>query len=231
MKNIFTLFCLLLLNFTIAQSKSGIVEYSIADINVPVKEGMAPNEMVQNMIEVGKTQKFILEFSNKQSVFAIKEGMRNEKIDDYTFNLAKFYTTTEIFYTDLDRKEIIKKTEENILLKEENVKYDWMISKESKMIDQYLCYKATATFDVKVRGNQTKKRTITAWFAPSLPYSFGPIEFSGLPGLIIELHKSYTTYLATKISLNDKEIKITYPTGKTMTEEEYEQKIMSGSKF
>jgi hypothetical protein len=38
-----------------------------------------------------------------------------------------------------------------------------------------------------------------------------------------------TTFLATKIEFFDKEIKIDFPKGKTITQEEYERKVLSGN--
>lgn len=58
-----------------------------------------------------------------------------------------------------------------------------------------------------------------------LPYGFGPIQFNGLPGLILELHYINTTYFATKILLSDKDIPINFPKGKTISKEEYDKKL------
>jgi GLPGLI family protein len=67
---------------------------------------------------------------------------------------------------------------------------------------------------------------ITAWFAPSLPYSYGPKDYNGLPGLILELQERKTIYFASLITLSkDKELEIEFPKGKTVTKEDYEKKL------
>ena len=90
--------------------------------------------------------------------------------------------------------------------------HNWNILSESKKIDNYLCYKATCTESYTARDGKTKERVITAWFCPELPYSFGPLEFNGLPGLILELEKNGNKVVAKSILLSDKtfELKIPY---------------------
>ena len=66
---------------------------------------------------------------------------------------------------------------------------------------------------------------MTAWFAPSLPYSFGPKNYYGLPGLILELTEGSTTYIVTKIELSNKNISVVQPRGKTISREEYNKRL------
>jgi GLPGLI family protein len=64
---------------------------------------------------------------------------------------------------------------------------------------------------------------VTAWYTPMIPVGNGPGEYSGLPGLILELNVYRTTILCSKIVMNPKEAdKIEAPTtGKEVTREEY----------
>ena len=64
---------------------------------------------------------------------------------------------------------------------------------------------------------------VTAWFTPQIPVSNGPGEYSGLPGLILELNVYRTTLLCSKIVMNPKDAeKIEPPTkGKEVTRTEY----------
>ena len=109
--------------------------------------------------------------------------------------------------------------------------HNWNISSESKKIDNYLCYKATYTESYTARDGKTKERVITAWFCPELPYSFGPLEFNGLPGLILELEKNGNKVVAKSILLSDKTIELKIPNKKTITKEQYDNKIKENSQF
>ena len=96
------------------------------------------------------------------------------------------------------------------------------------MIDNYLCYKAIYLIKFVNRKGINTSIPIVAWFAPSLPYAYGPKYFNGLPGLILELVDRETTFLASSITISkDKEVKIDFPKGKTVSQEEYTKKVMS----
>ena len=64
---------------------------------------------------------------------------------------------------------------------------------------------------------------VTAWYTPQIPVSNGPGEYSGLPGLIMELNFYRTTLLCSKIVMNPKNPeKIEKPRkGKKVSREEY----------
>ena len=83
-----------------------------------------------------------------------------------------------------------------------------------------MCFKA-----IDIESKNTKMKPLV-WFTPEIPVSFGPKEFSGLPGLVllVEMHKRRIE--ATKIILNPaEEIEITKPEkGKKITAEEIEKR-------
>ncbi|RED50388.1 GLPGLI family protein [Seonamhaeicola aphaedonensis] len=55
------------------------------------------------------------------------------------------------------------------------------------------------------KAEMDEMRQIIAWYTPQIPLSHGPLEFSGLPGLILEVNYNGTTMLCTKVILNPKE--------------------------
>lgn len=94
----------------------------------------------------------------------------------------------------------------------------WQLTQETKTIAGYLCYKATT---IETRNN--KEINIIAWYCPQIPVSFGPKEYNGLPGLVLEVQNNFRYFRATKLVLNPKEkILIKKPTkGKRVSQEEY----------
>ena len=70
---------------------------------------------------------------------------------------------------------------------------------------------------------------VVAWYSPQIPVSQGPLEYWGLPGLILEVSYDKTTMLCSKIIMNPEEkTKIKAPDkGKIVSKNEY-QEIISG---
>jgi GLPGLI family protein len=52
---------------------------------------------------------------------------------------------------------------------------------------------------------EPKDKIITAWYTPEIPVSFGPNNYWGLPGLILEINEPETIILCSKVVLNTKE--------------------------
>jgi len=55
---------------------------------------------------------------------------------------------------------------------------NWELADETKIINTITCKKAEVRF---------KGRNWIAWYAPEIPLPYGPMKFSGLPGLIIKI--------------------------------------------
>lgn len=217
-------FFLFLANGVNAQHKSGIVTYQIADINF-VDKGV--NMDVTNMLAMAKKQHYQLLFNGQKGSFIMKEAMSDESYSDFYNALAKTYVSNSDFYFDYGNGELIEVSNDGAVLESRLPKLDWQITSESKKIDQYLCLKATYSFNYySSREKQTNTRVIIAWFAPSLPYSFGPKNFHGLPGLILELTENTVTFLASKIELLEKPIEIKFPSGKRIPKEQFEKAIL-----
>lgn len=89
---------------------------------------------------------------------------------------------------------------------------NWQITKESKLISGYKCYKAIYThkrydeIDKKYSYSKTY-----AWFTPNIAIPFGPTKYRGLPGLILQIRpyggKLYFTAKSIK-KTNEKITKI-----------------------
>ncbi|PIR12613.1 MAG: hypothetical protein COV50_08065, partial [Flavobacteriales bacterium CG11_big_fil_rev_8_21_14_0_20_35_7] len=93
--------------------------------------------------------------------------------------------------------------------------------------------KATSTLVTKNSAG-TFNKAIIAWYAPKLAMPFGPIGYSGLPGLIMELAEGDYIFYINKLTINLKNpYKIERPTkGKIISEEEFEAiGLQSSPKF
>lgn len=104
------------------------------------------------------------------------------------------------------------------LIKDTLHHYDWKITKETKKIGAYTCYKAIAYEVVERTGNKENNTIkldstlITAWYTPEIPLSQGPAEYWGLPGFILELNNGRLNIICSEIILNpDEKIKVEKP--------------------
>ncbi len=120
---------------------------------------------------------------------------------------------------------------------------EWKLLNETKKIGEFECYKAETI--IKVSENELKEyedylkkeqvkpslfklekpkdQIITAWYTSEIPISFGPNNFCGLPGLILEINDGNLVILCTKITLKKEEkTKIKEPKrGKKVTQKEF----------
>ena len=150
---------------------------------------------------------FNLDFNKIQSNFYLSKGFETKE-EKYVKKMTKFRGE---YFTINDQVFHVKDAfGENFQIK--IPEFDWKITNETKKIGGYNCFKATAIKKINhVRGVTNRK--IIAWFAPDLPFNFGPKEFSGLPGLVVNLQDGKLNYqLKTIEKRND--LKIEKPAGK-----------------
>jgi GLPGLI family protein len=174
---------------------------------------------------------FTLLFNTNASTFKEDKYL---KTNDKKFNLVKILSGGGSYYTNKTTKKILNQSEsfgEVFLIELPPIK--WILTQERKKIGKYTCYKATTTKLVENRKGITTNNII-AWYAPKINVNYGPQEYGGLPGLILELRQGNLQCLATEIALNLKEnVVCKQPTrGKKVTLEEH-KKIMKDldSKF
>lgn len=213
---------------------SGKIVYSIQPIHYELKSESAKiNDLTQKMYETVHKQSFTLEFNREKSSFKQNKFLiastNNDKYSTSINNLASMLVTSDFdYYLNLITKTTILEKKDGVLIKNEYQTKNWEITNESKQIGDYLCYKAIYIKNYVGRNGKEISIPITAWFAPSLPFVFGPKDYNGLPGLILELQERKTIYNATSINLSqEKELQIDFPKGKTITEAEYAKKVMS----
>lgn len=122
----------------------------------------------------------------------------------------------------LEEDEIFGK---EFLIEEKLVQPAWKLISESKKIGDYNCFKAELTIPVTEQDkkayedflkkeekkpalfkmDEPKDKIITAWYTPEIPVSFGPNNYWGLPGLILEINEENEVILCSKVILNSKE--------------------------
>lgn len=177
--------------------------------------------------EIGKNFESELFCTKTQSLFKPIDKLMND-VDPISYKIANALFRGDTNYYNLEENSHIEQTElggEKINIIYPIDYYKWVVTNETKMIDNYKCYKATADWidDNKIKQVKVLKKAI-AWFTPEIPLRFGPNGLGGLPGLILEGSLDEVNYFyATKIILDYKDkVNIEIPkSNKTITIAEY----------
>lgn len=221
MKNLFYLLLLISLP-SFSQIKGGEISYTVS---LKFDEGFSKDKNLKDYYkkaqEGAKKLILTLKFNEKESIFYANNLMEDEEIE-----WAKSFTETDDIY-------YVQQNSDNKLLQTEifqgkyvinySEKRTWKLENESKLIDGYLCYKATSELVVK-NSVGVFKYPIVAWYCPSIPLNFGPKGYSGLPGLILELQERNTLFGVQKINVAEKNVIIKKPNdGKIVTQEEFDK--------
>ncbi|AXT50641.1 GLPGLI family protein [Aquimarina sp. BL5] len=131
------------------------------------------------------------------------------------------YNNSEVVYIDQSQRKKISSLEvyefdlkgRKFLIEEALEQPQWTLTKETKKIDQYVCYKA-------ILKNSDKK--VEAWYTREIKSAHGPKGYCGLPGLILELKEDKRTVNFHKIRiLSENGFEINPPTeGEKITRQE-----------
>ncbi len=162
---------------------------------------------LQKAIDVCDKLEYKLIFNGNEANFYQE---KNEGLDKTAVNMANILSETpKLCYQNTEKKMLLNEInadgnliKANEFVISDTLKTNWTITNESKLIDTYLCYKATTIKKVQ-KGEKEFHENVTAWFCPALPFSFGPTKYGGLPGLIIELQEKNIAFTLKSISLNN----------------------------
>jgi GLPGLI family protein len=197
-------------------------------------------------------KKYVLTFNKAESMFYEDEKLdaMSGATDSWGKNFApgKQYKNVKL-NSQVQSQEFYGK---QFLVKDSLQPIEWVLGKETKLIGKYVCFKASASVPTneltwydfswdRIRNAETKKTDSTgvssevtvnmtdieAWYTPQIPVGHGPLEYWGLPGLILEVSAGSTTLLCTRITMNPEEkIEIEAPDkGKEITKKDYQATI------
>lgn len=161
--------------------------------------------LVEKANKLYKNKHFVLNISNEESVFNAPKFMDYEKnntlqIADQLLGFPKnVYTNIEddicIEEIDLISKKVYYDSENEL---------DWKIHSETKQIMGFNVRKATSSVEIKF--SESKFKDVEVWFTSEIPCSFGPANYYGLPGLILEVKSKSYTLSAVQIDKNEPDI-------------------------
>ena len=210
MKKIIFILILFLSNSISAQNISEVIYKK--KTNAVLKDSTVHNagaELIRKTIKLSSKIAYKLLFDKTHSLFKQIENLELESNNGLAFllssSLGGIYGSYAVFVAK-DSVVNQKSFHEDLFritskLSDKNWKIDF---KTSKKIGDYTCYKALGEKRTLMPSGNIKVFPVTAWFAPKLPFSFGPAEYAGLPGLILELEIRKTVIYADKITLNKK---------------------------
>ncbi|WP_445712221.1 GLPGLI family protein [Flavobacterium sp.] len=210
---------ILLLSLISFSQKNGYVTYKSFYATTQATEELKERNRVQYQEALdeemmAKMLRFKLEFNTDESLFYLSESL----ISDYESISTKNYVTGAFygydkFYTNRKKDSLVEQLYYSfaILLKKKKASFiNWTLTSESKDINGYLCYKATYTYIQKWKGREFPW-PVVAWYCPAIPIPIGPTRYSGLPGLILELHEDKRGFVVEKIEFTDIPVKIKIP--------------------
>lgn len=175
--------------------------------------------------------KMHLKATSSEALFFGENKMSNEHNPEL-YNMAKIMIKNDYkYYTNLTKGTSSKwfnTLGKDFVIENSISKFNWKLTKESKYIEKYLCYKASMSYTVENSAGIFTKNVI-AWYAPEIPFHFGPKGFSGLPGLILELTDDKITYVAEKICMNNEKIQIEQPLGAKIDQKDLDVMIRNAS--
>ena len=202
----------------------------------------AQKKQMKNRLKNRLEKTFVLSFTKEESFF--KE---EEKVDAYSGATdswgSNFARGPQ--YKNIKDNKLVQEQEfygKKFLVKDQLQTIEWEMETETKLIGQYMCFKATATIPTselswynfswqdlrnKPEEDTVKMTEVEAWYTLQIPLRHGPAEYWGLPGLILEVSAGNTTILCSKIVLNPKEkVDIKIPEkGKVITKIDYQTTI------
>jgi GLPGLI family protein len=217
----------------------------------PEEKGMSPEmeKAFQEAMKSATEKQYSLSFNKAECLYEEQEKLEKpEASANGGFSVSVSFPGEGKKYINLKDKKSIAEDEifgKEFLIVEPLEKPDWKLLNETKKIGEYNCFKAELLIQVTEKQkeeykeflkkeevkpalfkmDEPKDKTIVAWYTPEIPLSFGPKNYWGLPGLILEINEEDSIILCSKVTLSNKEkSKIKVPnTGEKVTQKKFDE--------
>ncbi|WP_396185662.1 GLPGLI family protein [Flavobacterium sp.] len=203
MKKIIILFAILFTSIGFAQGKNIHIEYGLVIQNEPelYKTNALLRSSFENAMRDSHKMTFELIITKDGSKFFDKKKLETDiNYGSNSFALA-ISSYSGVVYELKDRLFVQHPILGQNVYEESDLKSNWVLTNETKLIDNYLCYKATNIYKV-TNDIKTFLHPVIAWYCPQIPYRYGPNGYSNLPGLILELQVRNVVFGAKVIKLD-----------------------------
>ena len=203
MKKLLLIVAILFLNTISAQQKNIYVEYSVKIYDEERLKGVDSDfrKMFVEAMENAENISFGLIITKSGSKFYNQERMTTSGNVHFAMGLTAFTGYTgEVFHYLNNLYKYSRILGKDVMVKEALVD-NWELHDETKLIDTYLCYKATNVNRVDNGSGRIFNHPVIAWYCPQLPYNYGPNGYDNLPGLILQLQVRNVVFGAKKIDL------------------------------
>lgn len=216
-KELFFITITLISTLSFSQNKNGEIIYQV--INSPyfkkAKEEIQRTEsqkMADKIFKLSvdkiKKLRWKLTFSDNKAIFRNVPIMGITQRKEALIMMAKAFVYTHTsYYTDIEKHKLIIERNfnyENYLISKSINISTWKLTSNTKKIGNYLCYEAVRTIKVTNSKGKLIDHKQQVWYTPQIPLPFGSKEFVGFPGLVLEVTSGATTFVASKIELNNK---------------------------
>lgn len=227
----------------IEKKKSDKVEIKDSEPISPEME-----KTIKEAMKKANEKKCLLTFSKIESAYELPEELEQPQASDNGFAFSFTFSGEGKKYINLKEKFSLEEADifgKDFLIKEKLTPLNWTLVNETKKIGDYACFKAELIISVTEKQKQNyeeflkkeekkpalfkmekpEDKRVTAWYTPEIPVSFGPNNYWGLPGLILEINDEEKIILCSKVTLNNKvKAKIKVPNlGKIVTQKEYDK--------
>ena len=202
---------------------------------------------LQEALKEASEKSYLLTFNKSECIYEQEQQLEKPKAASGEMQISVSISSSE-GKKYINAKNKTSSIEDAILGKEflivENIeKPDWKLVDETKKIGDYTCFKAKLTIPVSdkqkkeyeeflkkeeiksslFKMEEPKEKIITAWYTPEIPVSFGPNNYWGVPGLILEINEPETIILCSKVVLDTKGTTIKIPNkGQKVSQKEFD---------
>jgi len=176
-------------------------------------------KLKQDFEEMEYLLKISKDKSEFETIFKLAKSGRQKNYVAILENKNRFYVDSSEF---IEQKQSLG---EEFLIIGKSKQMKWKLFNEKKIILGFTCLKAVY---IDERQNSRK---IVAWYAPEIPFQFGPKGFHGLPGLILEIVQNNTLHYYAKSIKWPEDVFIFKPsTGKKVSRSKYEMLVEQTAK-